>query len=123
MGRRASTVRALDFLPPHQRYQLMQALVDDEIKTVRMEVAASLAGVPPEQLSPQQAAALGALFDEYIDTLAHIMAHIIAAETRACLQDKQRKRFPLMGPRRFGRHHGPPGGRRRRGPPPGPPPE
>lgn len=67
---RASTVRALDFLPPHQRYQLMQALLDDENKTVRMEVAASLAGVPPGQLSPKQAAALRALFDEYLDTLA-----------------------------------------------------
>ncbi len=66
---RASTVRALDFLPPHQRYQLMQALLDDDIKTVRMEVAAALAGVPPEQLSPEEAAALRALFDEYESTL------------------------------------------------------
>jgi tetratricopeptide (TPR) repeat protein len=67
---RASTVRALEFLPLHQRYQLMQALLDDEIKTVRMEVAASLAGVPLEQLSPGEASALQALFDEYLATLA-----------------------------------------------------
>ena len=39
------------------------------------------------------------------------------------LLEKQSKRFPLMGPRRFGRHHGPPGGPPRGGPPPGPPPE
>ena len=67
---RASTVRALDFLPPHQRYQLMQALLDDDIKTVRMEVAASLAGVPLEQLPPEQGKALEALYREYVDTLS-----------------------------------------------------
>jgi len=67
---RASTVRALEFLPLHQRYQLMQALVDDANKTVRMEVAASLAMVPPEQLPAEQAAALRALFKEYVDTLS-----------------------------------------------------
>ena len=31
-GNKASTVRALDFLPPHQRYQLMQALLDDLLR-------------------------------------------------------------------------------------------
>jgi tetratricopeptide (TPR) repeat protein len=67
---RASTVRALEFLPLHQRYQLMQALIDDEIRTVRMEVANALAGVPLEQLSPEEAAALRDLFDEYLGTLA-----------------------------------------------------
>ena len=67
---RASTVRALDFLPPQQRYQLLQALVNDDIKTVRMEVAVALAGVPPEQLPPEQAAALRALFKEFVDTLS-----------------------------------------------------
>jgi Tfp pilus assembly protein PilF len=67
---RASTVRALEFLPLQQRYQLLQPLVDDNIKTVRIEVAAALAGVPLEQLPPDRAAALRALFDEYTDTLA-----------------------------------------------------
>jgi len=67
---RASTVRGLEFLPLHQRYQLMQALVNDDDKTVRMEVAASLAAVPPEQLPPEQADALRALFKEYVDTLS-----------------------------------------------------
>ena len=63
---RVSTVRALDYLPLHQRYQLMQALINDDITSVRMEVARSLAGVPLDQLKPEQAAQLGALFEEYL---------------------------------------------------------
>jgi Tfp pilus assembly protein PilF len=66
---RASTVRALEFLPLQQRLQLLEALIDDEITTVRMEVAASLAGVPLDQVSPEQAAKLRALFDEYVGIL------------------------------------------------------
>ncbi|NQX87873.1 MAG: HEAT repeat domain-containing protein [Halioglobus sp.] len=66
---RASTVRALEFLPPHQRLQLLQALFNDDIKTVRMEIAAALAEVPLNQLPSAQAAALEALFEEYVRTL------------------------------------------------------
>jgi tetratricopeptide (TPR) repeat protein len=63
---RASTVRALEFLPLHQRLQLLQPLIDDDITTVRMEVASSLAGVPLDQVSPEQASALRTLFKEYM---------------------------------------------------------
>lgn len=63
---RVSTVRALEYLPLHQRFQLMQALIDDDITSVRMEVARSLAGVPLDQVSPQQAAQLQSLFEEYL---------------------------------------------------------
>ena len=66
---RASTVRALDFLPLNQRYQLMQPLIADDVTAVRMAVAASLAGVPLDQVSPEQAAQLSALFDEYLSNL------------------------------------------------------
>lgn len=66
---RASTVRALDFLPLHQRFQLMEALINDDITTVRMEVAASLAGVPLDQVTPKQAANLRTLFKEYVNIL------------------------------------------------------
>lgn len=65
---RASAVRSLQFLPLHQRYQLLQALLDDEVATVRMEVAQSLAGVPLDQLSPEQARQLEKLFQWYLDT-------------------------------------------------------
>ncbi|TGD72703.1 ammonia-forming cytochrome c nitrite reductase subunit c552 [Mangrovimicrobium sediminis] len=67
---RTSTVRATDFLPLHQRFQLLMPLVDDPVRSVRMEVAASLAGVPLEQVAPEQAAALSKLFGEYRDVLA-----------------------------------------------------
>jgi tetratricopeptide (TPR) repeat protein len=63
---RTSTVRSLDFLPLHQRFQLLEPLFDDEITSVRMEVALSLAGVPLDQVSPEQAKALGALYQEYV---------------------------------------------------------
>ena len=67
---RASTVRALEFLPVHQRYQLLQPMLEDDIKTVRMEVATSLASVPFDQISPEQVSALQTLFNEYTNTLA-----------------------------------------------------
>jgi tetratricopeptide (TPR) repeat protein len=66
---RASTVRALDFLPLPQRLQLLDALIDDPVTAVRMEVATSLAGVPLDQVAPEQAARLRTLFDEYLKTL------------------------------------------------------
>lgn len=64
---RTSTVRALDFLPLNQRYQLLQALIDDDITSVRMEVALSLAGVPLDQIPEEQAGQLRKLFKEYTD--------------------------------------------------------
>jgi tetratricopeptide (TPR) repeat protein len=66
---RASAVRSLEFLPLHQRYQLLQPLIDDEVAAVRMEVAISLAGVPLDQVSPEQARQLQELFDWYLDLL------------------------------------------------------
>ncbi|MEH6580544.1 MAG: tetratricopeptide repeat protein [Halioglobus sp.] len=63
---RVSTVRAIQFLPLHQRFQLLQPLMDDEVTSVRMEVAISLAGVPLDQIEPPQAEALLALFKEYV---------------------------------------------------------
>ena len=66
---RASTVRALDFLPLNQRYPLMQPLIADDVTAVRMAVASSLAGVPLDQVSPEQAAQLRVLFDEYLSNL------------------------------------------------------
>jgi tetratricopeptide (TPR) repeat protein len=63
---RVSSVRALEFLPLHQRMQLLQPLLDDDVTAVRMEVATSLAGVPLDQLSKEQAAALQSVFDEYL---------------------------------------------------------
>ena len=63
---RVSTVRALEFMPLHQRFQLLMPLVNDEVTAVRMEVALSLAGVPLDQIKPEQAQQLRALFQEYL---------------------------------------------------------
>lgn len=63
---RSSAVRSLQFLPLHQRYQLLQPLMEDEVATVRMEVAQSLAGVPLDQVSPEQARQLETLFKWYL---------------------------------------------------------
>lgn len=66
---RVSATRALDFLPLNQRYPLIQAVISDDITAVRMEAASSLAGVPLDQVSPEQATQLRSLFDEYISNL------------------------------------------------------
>ncbi|MCB1690313.1 MAG: tetratricopeptide repeat protein [Halioglobus sp.] len=66
---RASTVRALEFLPLQQRVQLLDHLIDDPVLSVRMEVASSLAGVPLDQVPPEKAAELRKLFDEYVSVL------------------------------------------------------
>lgn len=66
---RTSAVRSLQFLPLHQRFQLLQPLLNDDITSVRMEVAVALAGVPLDQVSPEQAKGLQALFDEYESVL------------------------------------------------------
>jgi len=63
---RTSAVRSLQFLPLHQRYQLLQALMEDEVASVRMEVAQSLAAVPLDQVSPEQALQLESLFKWYL---------------------------------------------------------
>jgi Tfp pilus assembly protein PilF len=66
---RASTVRALEFMPLPQRLQLLDYLLDDPVTTVRMAVAESLAGVPLDQIPPEQSAKLRKVFDEYLHTL------------------------------------------------------
>tara|TARA_R110002110_G_scaffold205066_7_gene417146 strand:- start:287832 stop:290096 length:2265 start_codon:yes stop_codon:yes gene_type:complete len=63
---RTSTVRSLQFASLPQRLQLLQPLFDDPITAVRMEIAVSLAGVPLDQIPPQQAEQLRKLFDEYL---------------------------------------------------------
>jgi tetratricopeptide (TPR) repeat protein len=62
---RTSMVRSLESLPLNQRYQLLQPLIDDAIASVRLAVALQLAGVPLDQIPPEQAQALVVLFDEY----------------------------------------------------------
>jgi Tfp pilus assembly protein PilF len=62
---RVSSVRALEFLPLPQRLRLLDALIEDPVTAVRMEVASSLASVPLDQIATEQSARLRKLFDEY----------------------------------------------------------
>ncbi|MEE4193397.1 MAG: tetratricopeptide repeat protein [Halieaceae bacterium] len=62
----ASTLR---MLPLQHRYGMLAPLVDDDITTVRLEVARLLAEVPLEQLAPEEGRRLQALFDEYLDIM------------------------------------------------------
>lgn len=62
---RRSTIRSLDALPLNQRFQLLRPLIDDDITSVRLAVASSLAGVPLDQIEAPDAKALRTLFKEY----------------------------------------------------------
>jgi tetratricopeptide (TPR) repeat protein len=67
---RLAAVRALDILPPDQRYTLLNPLIADPLKSVRMAVATALAGVPTAQLDEAQSRGLKALFSEYQQAMA-----------------------------------------------------
>jgi predicted CXXCH cytochrome family protein len=62
---RISAVRALQQLPPPQRYASLRPLIDDPVSGVRLEVASALAPVPLAQLDERGREALLALFNEY----------------------------------------------------------
>jgi len=66
---RAAAVYALDFLPGANRYALLQPLIGDSSKLVRMNVAARLSDVSPQQLSSNGQAELRTLQQEYLDWL------------------------------------------------------
>ncbi len=66
---RASSVRSLQFLSLQQQLQLLTPLLEDPVRSVRMDVASALAAVPLEQLPAAQAQQLGKLFAEYESVL------------------------------------------------------
>lgn len=66
---RVSAVRTLEFLPSEQRWRLLSPLMNDPTKAVRLEVARVVAAMRVELLDPGTAAALQALYDEYLASL------------------------------------------------------
>jgi predicted CXXCH cytochrome family protein len=66
---RAAAVRSMDWLPPTQRYAMLQPLITDPAKSVRMEVASQLAPISLNQISANGRGELGALRNEYLDFL------------------------------------------------------
>lgn len=65
---RLGAVQSLDGVPVQQRYALLRSLIADKVKAVRLAVAAQLAEMPLDQLSPEQVGGLNVLFDEYIES-------------------------------------------------------
>ena len=66
---RAAAARSLGFLPAAQRYQLLQPLISDPTKSVRMEVASQLSALAPSQLPAKYARELTTLREEYLESL------------------------------------------------------
>jgi predicted CXXCH cytochrome family protein len=66
---RAAAASALEFLPPANRYAMLQPLITDPSKLVRMTVASRLAEVSPQQLSANGQGELRKLQQEYLDWL------------------------------------------------------
>ena len=53
---RLGSINSLDALPPDLRWQIGKTLLDDPMRSVRIAAAASLAGVPPTQMSTSERA-------------------------------------------------------------------
>ena len=66
---RGAAIRALDPMQAPQRYSLLQPLIVDPVKSVRMEVARQLSELQMAQLPPEYAQELNSLRDEYLQTL------------------------------------------------------
>jgi tetratricopeptide (TPR) repeat protein len=66
---RVGTVRALEAWPATQRYALLQPLISDPARSVRIAVAAQLADVPADRLPAPDRAELNRLRAEYLDSL------------------------------------------------------
>ena len=63
---RIAALRALDFVPPQNR-QLLLPLINDPVKSVRMELARLLAPMPRQDLPRELVVQLESLFLEYIE--------------------------------------------------------
>jgi tetratricopeptide (TPR) repeat protein len=63
---RAGALAGLENLPLEQRWQLTAPLLHDEVRALRIEAAGQLAGVPPEQMTPQQRADMTRAAAEYL---------------------------------------------------------
>jgi predicted CXXCH cytochrome family protein len=66
---RTAAVRSLDWIPPPQRYQMLQPLISDPARAVRAEVARQLSEVPIDQVAGDAKEALERLRQEYLETL------------------------------------------------------
>jgi tetratricopeptide (TPR) repeat protein len=63
---RSAAARTLASLPPPDRVRLGRPLLADPVRLVRAWAASSLAGTPPDLLTPDDAAALARAAEEYV---------------------------------------------------------
>ena len=63
---RTAAARTLTALPPPDRVRLGRVLLSDPVRLVRAWAASSLAGSPPDLLTPDESAALTRATDEYV---------------------------------------------------------
>ncbi|MCZ7566620.1 MAG: tetratricopeptide repeat protein [Burkholderiales bacterium] len=68
---RRASVSALAVLPPEQRVPLVAPLLDDPLRTVRIEAAASLAGAPDAAFDPAQRASFARAAAEFEQVQRH----------------------------------------------------
>jgi tetratricopeptide (TPR) repeat protein len=66
---RAAAVRSLDMMQAPQRYSILQPLISDPVKSVRMEVARQLSELPVAQLPQEYSAELITLRAEYVQVM------------------------------------------------------
>ena len=66
---RMAAVRSLEYLPPEQRWRVLNSRLGDASRAVRMELARMLAGVTDEGLTATQQRLLHKLFKEYLALL------------------------------------------------------
>lgn len=66
---RAGALQALEPLPPEQRWQAAHRLLRDPVRGVRALAAETLAGIPTDQVPPEDQAALHAAGAEYLASL------------------------------------------------------
>ncbi|HEX7980418.1 MAG TPA: cytochrome c3 family protein, partial [Gemmatimonadaceae bacterium] len=65
---RFGALQAADGLPPQQRLALVQPLLSDPLRAIRIEAVRQLAGVPVEQLSPDRQYAFRSAATEFVET-------------------------------------------------------
>jgi len=66
---RAAAVRSMEWVPAENRYVLLQPLITDPSKSVRLEVAQMLAGIQPGQLPQAEQEGMQRLRTEYLESL------------------------------------------------------
>jgi len=66
---RGAAVRSLDMMQAPQRYSMLQPLIRDPVKSVRIEVARQLSELPVAQLPQEYAAELNTLRAEYVQAM------------------------------------------------------